>query len=134
MVEILNHGNPDSQAVVLPLLAALPENSVWEQQANVQEALSVDARDNSRDRKTTRRCSMPRLRSRALCTNRSFRNRCWQGCIHSTPEVQRAAVRVCFEHFLRDPQTAPDGEDRICRPEHFRAQDSYGGSRQSRNF
>jgi len=26
VVEILNHGNPDSQAVVLPLLAALPED------------------------------------------------------------------------------------------------------------
>ena len=23
------------------------------------------------------------------------------------PEVQRAAVRVCLEHFLNDPQTAP---------------------------
>ena len=39
VVEILNHGNPDSQAVVLPLLAALPENSAWEQQASVQNAL-----------------------------------------------------------------------------------------------
>ena len=39
VVEILKQGNPDSQAVVLPLLAALPENSVWEQQVSVQDAL-----------------------------------------------------------------------------------------------
>ena len=39
VVEILNHGNPDSQAVVLPLLAGLPEDSPWEQQTEVLEAL-----------------------------------------------------------------------------------------------
>ena len=39
VVEILNHGNPDSQAVVLPLLAGLPDNSPWEQQTEVLEAL-----------------------------------------------------------------------------------------------
>ncbi|MGC1299039.1 MAG: hypothetical protein WA869_28780, partial [Alloacidobacterium sp.] len=39
VVEIVKHGNPDSQAVVLPLLAALPDTSPWEQQAEVQNAL-----------------------------------------------------------------------------------------------
>src|SRR5207302_6613486 len=39
VVEILQHGSPDSQAVVLPLLGALPENSVWEKQTDVQDAL-----------------------------------------------------------------------------------------------
>ena len=39
VVEILNHGNADSQAVVLPLLAALPDDSPWEQQAEVEAAL-----------------------------------------------------------------------------------------------
>src|SRR5205814_1018393 len=34
VVEILQHGTPDSQAVVLPLLAALPENSVWDKQTD----------------------------------------------------------------------------------------------------
>ena len=29
IVEILNHGNPESQAVVLPMLAALPSDSPW---------------------------------------------------------------------------------------------------------
>jgi len=43
VVEILKTGNPDSQAVVLPLLAVLPQNSVWEKQTDVQDALRADA-------------------------------------------------------------------------------------------
>src|SRR5690349_14594725 len=39
VVEILNHGNGDSQAVVLPLLAALPDDSRWEQEAEVRKGL-----------------------------------------------------------------------------------------------
>ena len=35
VVEILKHGNPDSQAVVLPLLAALPSDSPWTTQPEV---------------------------------------------------------------------------------------------------
>ena len=35
VVEILKHGNSDSQAVVLPLLAALPSDSPWAQQPEV---------------------------------------------------------------------------------------------------
>ena len=37
VIEILNHGNADSQAVVLPLLAALPANSAWEQETSVEK-------------------------------------------------------------------------------------------------
>ena len=35
VVEILKHGNPDSQAVVLPMLAALPSDSPWATQPEV---------------------------------------------------------------------------------------------------
>ncbi len=39
VVEILNHGNADSQAIVLPMLAALPDDSRWEQETEVRDAL-----------------------------------------------------------------------------------------------
>ena len=39
VLEILKSGNPDSQALVLPMLAGLPSNSLWKQQSDVQDAL-----------------------------------------------------------------------------------------------
>jgi len=106
VVEILKQGNPDSQAVVLPLLAALPENSVWEQQTSVQAALRsmleqkphpanyaqvLDAASSF-----TSLMHEPKLQEQVLAGLHSF-----------NPDVQRAALRVSFEHFLNDPQTAP---------------------------
>ncbi len=44
VVEILNHGNPDSQAVVLPMLAALPSDSPWATQPEVLTALRGSVR------------------------------------------------------------------------------------------
>ena len=41
VIEILNHGNPQSQAVVLPLLAALPGDSAWTRETNVEKALGL---------------------------------------------------------------------------------------------
>ena len=105
VVSILNHGNPDSQAVVLPLLSALPENSVWEQQAGVQNALRSMLEEQPQpknyaqilDAASSFKSLMqePKLQKQVLAELQSF-----------DPEVQRAALRVCFEHFLRDPQTA----------------------------
>src|SRR6185312_7029148 len=39
VVEILKHGNPESQAVVLPLVAALPADSAWTGETEVEKAL-----------------------------------------------------------------------------------------------
>ena len=47
VIEILNHGNPDSQAVVLPLLAALPGNSAWNSRRR-EEGTPFDASVSSR--------------------------------------------------------------------------------------
>jgi PBS lyase HEAT-like repeat-containing protein len=106
VVEILKNGNPDSQAVVLPLLAALPENSAWEQQASVQDALRsmLEAKPRPKNyaeildaaSSFTTLMHEPKLQEQVLAGLHSF-----------TPEVQRAALRVCFEHFLSDPQSAP---------------------------
>ena len=106
VVEILQKGNPDSQAVVLPLLAALPENSVWEKQTDVQGALRAMLEQKPRpanyaqvlDAASSFKTLMhePELQEQVLAGLHSF-----------TPEIQRAAVRVSFEHFLGDPQTEP---------------------------
>jgi hypothetical protein len=106
VVEILKHGNPDSQAVVLPLLAALPQNSAWEQQASVQDALRTMLEEKPRPANYaqvldaassfTSLMHEPRLQEQVLAGLHSF-----------NPDIQRAALRVSFEHFLSDPQTAP---------------------------
>ena len=106
VVEILKQGNPDSQAVVLPLLAALPANSAWEQQAPVQDALRsmLETKPHPKNyaqildaaSSFTSLMHEPKLQEQVLAGLHSF-----------NPEVQRAAVRVSLEHFLGDPQTAP---------------------------
>jgi hypothetical protein len=105
VVEILKQGNPDSQAVVLPLLAALPENSAWEQEATVQDQLRTMLEQKPRPKNYaqildaassfTSLMREPKLQEQVLAGLHSF-----------NPDVQRAALRVCFEHFLGDPQSA----------------------------
>ena len=105
VVEILKQGNPDSQAVVLPLLAALPENSAWEQEATVQDQLRTMLEQKPRPKNYaqildaassfTTLMHEPKLQEQVLAGLHSF-----------NPDVQRAALRVCFEHFLSDPQSA----------------------------
>ena len=106
VVEILNHGNADSQALVLPMLAALPEGSHWEQEAGVETGLR-----NLLERK-------PRVENYAKVLNAassfknlmddpSLRDQVLAGLNDPDPEVERAAVRASLEHFLNNPQTAP---------------------------
>jgi hypothetical protein len=105
VVEILKQGNPDSQAVVLPLLAALPENSAWERETTVQDQLRTMLEQKPRPKNYaqvldaassfTTLMHEPKLQEQVLAGLHSF-----------NPDVQRAALRVCFEHFLSDPQSA----------------------------
>jgi hypothetical protein len=106
VVEILNHGNPESQAVVLPLLAALPGNSVWERQAGITEAL----------RSAINQSPQPNNYAQVLAAASSFNSlmrdakiqqRVLEGLHSFVPDVQRAALRICLEHMLSDPQSAP---------------------------
>ena len=130
VVEILQHGNPDSQAVVLPLLAALPENSVWEKQTDVQGALRSMLEAKPRpanyaqvlDAASSFKTLMhePELQEQVLAGLHSF-----------NADVQRAAVRVSFEHFLGRSANRASGEDRVRRSERFGARHSSGGGRQS---
>ena len=105
VVEILNHGNTDSQAVVLPLLASLPEDSAWQHQADVKDALRSMLEQRPRpsnyaqvlDAASSFSSLMrePRLQEQVLAGLHSF-----------TPEIQRAAVQVVLERYLNDPQSA----------------------------
>jgi HEAT repeat protein len=105
VVEILQHGNPDSQAVVLPLLAALPENSPWQQQASVEKALRsmLEASPHPKNygqvldaaSSFTALMREPQLEKEVLAGLNSY-----------DTDISRAAVRICFEHFLKDPDSA----------------------------
>jgi HEAT repeat protein len=106
VVEILKQGNPDSQAVVLPLLAALPDTSPWEQQAEVQNALRSLLEKNPQPENYaqilnaassfTELMSDPKLQHAVLAGLDSY-----------DPDVQRAAIQVSLEHFLNNPQMTP---------------------------
>jgi hypothetical protein len=106
VVEILKHGKPDSQAVVLPLLAALSPNSAWEQQAEVQDAL------RSRLEQKPRPANYGQILDAAssfdaLMRDPKIQEQVFAGLRSYSPAVQRAAVQICLERFLSDPQTAP---------------------------
>jgi HEAT repeat protein len=106
VVEILNHGNPDSQAVVLPLLAALPANSPWEQQIEVRDAL------RSMLERSPRPANYGLILDAAssfdtLMRDQKIQQQVFAALQSYTPAVQRAAVVICLEHFLNDPETAP---------------------------
>ena len=106
VVEILKHGSPDSQAVVLPLLASLPNHSQWQGQPDVQSTL----------RSLLQQSPQPQNYAQMLDAASSFpdlmRDPNLQGMVLAglnsyDRDVQRAATRVVFEHFLSDPQTVP---------------------------
>ena len=105
-MEILQHGNPDSQAVVLPLLAALPSDSPWATQPEVLSGLRALLEQQPR----------PANYAAVLNAASSFKNlmhekalqqQVLSGLNDPNPDIQRAAIRVSLEHFLADPQTAP---------------------------
>jgi HEAT repeat protein len=104
VVSILGHGNPDSQAVVLPLLAALPEDSPWEQQAEVQNALRAKLQEDPQPKNYAQVLDAASS-FRTLMQEPPLRKQVLAGLQSYDRDVQRAAFRVCFEHFLRDPQS-----------------------------
>ncbi len=106
VVEILNHGNPDSQAVVLPLLAALPADSVWERQKEVTEALRSALNQNPQP-KNYAQVLEAASSFNSLVHDARIQGRVLEGLRSSGREIQRAALRICLEHLLGNPQSAP---------------------------
>ena len=117
VVEILKHGNPDSQAVVLPLLAALAGDSAWDQQTEVQGRAAVDARSKNRG---------PQLRAGAgrglLLQQPDARTRAAEASARWVEllEPRRSSAPRCafaFEHFLDDPADRACSQDRVRQSE-----------------
>jgi len=106
VVEILNHGNPDSQAVVLPLLAGLPDNSPWEQETEVQQALGALLQRQPRPANYARVLNAASS-FRGLMQQPALRELVLEGLNDPNTDVERAAVQVVLEHFLTNPVTAP---------------------------
>jgi hypothetical protein len=106
VVEILKHGNPDSQAVVLPLLAALPSGSVWEQQADVEGALrsmlEEDPQSSNFGQTLNAASSFGNLMHEP-----TLQKQVLDGLDSPMLDTQRAAVRISLEHFLSDQKTEP---------------------------
>ncbi len=106
VVEILNSGNPDSQAVVLPLLAGLPYDSPWEQQSDVESALRSLLERQPRPANYARVINAA-ASFKSLMQDPALRDQVLAGLSDPNREVQRAAMRASLEHFLFDPATAP---------------------------
>ena len=107
VTEILHRGNPDSQAVVLPLLASLSGNSVWVQQASVQDALRSMLQQEPQPANYAQVLNAAAAFP-SLIHEPKIRQQALDGLNSYAPEVQRASVRIAFEHFLNDPQMEPE--------------------------
>jgi len=106
VVEILNHGNPDSQAVVLPLLAALPENSSWEKEEGVKQSLRSMLEQNPQPKNYAQVLDAASS-FKSLMGEQDLREKVLSGLQSFDPDVQRASLQISFEHLLSDPQFAP---------------------------
>ena len=106
VVEILEHGNPDSQAVVLPLLAALPSDSPWATEPEVLAGLRTLLEQQPRPANYAQVLNAASS-FRSLMRETDLQQQVLAGLNDANPEVQRAAIRVSLEHFLADPATAP---------------------------
>jgi HEAT repeat protein len=105
VVEILNQGNPESQAVTLPLLASLPADSAWGREPDVLNAL------RSMLERQPRPSNYAEVMNAAssfneLMQDATLRQQMLAGLSDPDPNVQRAAIRICLEHFLPNPQTS----------------------------
>ncbi len=106
VVEILNRGNADSQAIVLPMLAALPDDSRWEQETDVREALRSMLERQPRVENYAKVLNAASS-FKSLMQDPALRGQVLAGLNDPKPEVERAAVRASLEHFLNNPDTAP---------------------------
>ncbi len=107
VVEILKEGNPDSQAVVLPLLAALPSGSAWDQESEVVGALRGLLERQPRPANYAQVLNAA-SGFNALVEDPALRDQMFSGLRDPEPDVQRAAIRICLEHFLSKSQASAE--------------------------
>ena len=106
IVTILEHGRSESQAVVLPILAGLPNGSAWTREPELviamRSLLDCQPRPQNYAQVLAAASSFeslmnePRLRSQVL-----------EAFSDPDASVQRAAIQVALERFLNNPATAP---------------------------
>ncbi len=128
VVEILKNGNPDSQAVVLPLLAALPSDSAWVKQPEVLGGVASAVRGATAPNQlrpgVERGLLVPHSAQRSDAAtagiSRPERSQC--GCAaRGDPGIARALPDQSAD--------APAGNDGLCQPGSLRPQDLHGRSR-----
>jgi HEAT repeat protein len=106
VIEILQHGNRDSQAIVLPLLGALPGDSAWTHETDVENALrtmlKAQPRPANYGQALFAASSFP-----ALMHEPALQEQALAALNSSDSEVRRAGIEIAFEHFLDDPVVAP---------------------------
>ena len=105
MVTILDRGNPESQAVLLPLLAGLPNGSEWSKQPELARA--VRALVERQPRPASYAQALAAASSfEALMSDPQLRGEVLRAFDDPDPAVQRAAIQAALEHFLSNPETA----------------------------
>ena len=105
VVRILEHGNSDSQAVALPLLAVLPADSPWSREPRVVDALRAKLESNPHPANYAAVLDAASGFT-ALVEDPKFREQMFAALGDPQPDVQRAAIRISLEHFLPNAQTS----------------------------
>ena len=106
ITKILSHGDPDAQAVALPLLSGLPESSLWTQQPEIVSALRSMLERTPRVKNyaqvLTAAASFP-----ALMQDLRLRKQTLAAFQDPDVDVQRAGIQITLAHFLDDAGMEP---------------------------
>ena len=106
VVEILNAGTPEAQAVLLPMLAAIPADSKWTSEPAATSALKglLERRPRPANYGLVLEAasSFP-----ALLAEAGLRDMVLAGLKDSDPAVQRASIQIVLERFLPSTETQP---------------------------
>ncbi|HLJ18130.1 MAG TPA: HEAT repeat domain-containing protein [Bryobacteraceae bacterium] len=106
ITEILTQGNPDAQAVVLPLLAGLPEDSPWTRQPEIVAAVSSLLQRQPRVANyaavLTAAASFPELMQEPKLRDQALR-----AFDDPDQDVQRAAIQIALTHLNDDKNMGP---------------------------
>ncbi|PYV16943.1 MAG: hypothetical protein DMG21_09940 [Acidobacteria bacterium] len=106
VVKILDEGTPESQVVLLPMLAALPADSGWTSEPEVisalQNLLEKKPRPANYGSVLVAASSFP-----ALVQEAGLRDLVLTGLNDPDPSVERASIQIVLERFLSAPETQP---------------------------
>lgn len=110
VVEILRRGDPGARAVVLPLLASLPDDSPWTREREVAEAVQSLIEQSPRPKDYAQALTAASSFG-SLISNPQFQDRVFQGLHDPDVAVEKASVDIILERFLNSPQDAKRVED-----------------------